>query len=116
MFLFAVVSGLNLIIPEINKILTDDYINTKTPEQIEAAKYVTVVLSMLICQCILRVIGVLRSHALIHASNSMIVDLRNMLFGIQRILADFSRHCTNRLTFEHFKSWIRKAFNLSKSS
>ena len=85
-FLFAVVSGLNLIIPEINKVLTDDYINTKTPERIEAVKYVTVVLSMLICQCILRVIGVLRSHALIHASNSMIVDLRNMLFEkIQRL-------------------------------
>ena len=85
-FLFAVVSGLNLIIPEINKILTDDYINTKTPEQIEATRYVTVVLSMLLCQCVLRVIGVLRSHALIHASNSMIVDLRNMLFEkIQRL-------------------------------
>lgn len=86
MILFIVVSGLNLIIPEINKILTDDYINTKSPEQVEAAKYVTIVLLMLLCQIILRAIGVFRSHALIHASNAMVVDLRNMLFEkIQRL-------------------------------
>ena len=85
-FLFVVVSGLNLIIPEINKILTDDYINSKTPESVEAVKYVGIVLLMLLSQVVLRAIGVFRSHALIHASNGMIVDLRNMLFEkIQRL-------------------------------
>ncbi len=84
--LFVVVSGLNLIIPEINKILTDDYINSKTPENVEAIKYTCIVLLMLLCQIVLRAIGVFRSHALIHASNSMVVDLRNMLFEkIQRL-------------------------------
>lgn len=84
--LFVLVSALNLVIPEINKVLTDDYINTKTPEQVEAIKYVFIVLLMLLCQIILRAIGVFRSHALIHASNAMVVDLRNMLFEkIQRL-------------------------------
>lgn len=84
--LFVVVSGLNLIIPEINKVLTDDYINTQAAETIEAAKYVGIVLLMLLSQIVLRAIGVFRSHALIHASNGMIVDLRNMLFEkIQRL-------------------------------
>ena len=86
MFLFAVVSGLNLIIPEINKILTDDYIISKTSETANASKYVMIVLLMLLSQVVLRVIGVLRSHALIHASNGMMVDLRDMLFEkIQRL-------------------------------
>ena len=81
--LFVVVSGLNLVIPEINKILVDDYIDAKNAE---ALGYVGVVLMMLLSQIILRAIGVFRSHALIEASNSMIVDLRNMLFEkIQRL-------------------------------
>ena len=84
--LFISVSGLNLIIPEINRVLTDDYINADNPSEIEAIKYASIVLLMLLCQIILRTIGVLRSHTLIHASNSMVVDLRNMLFEkIQRL-------------------------------
>ena len=81
--LFFTVSGLNLIIPELNRILVDDYIDAKNSEIVG---YVTVVLLMLLSQIVLRALGVLRSHALINASNSMIVDLRNMLFEkIQRL-------------------------------
>lgn len=81
--LFVVVSGLNLVVPEINKILVDDYIDARNAQALE---YVSVVLLMLLAQVVLRAIGVLRSHALIQASNSMIVDLRNMLFEkIQRL-------------------------------
>lgn len=81
--LFAVVSGLNLVVPEINKILVDDYIDARNAKAFE---YVSVVLLMLLSQVVLRLISVLRSHALIHASNSIIVDLRNMLFEkIQRL-------------------------------
>ncbi len=81
--LFVVVSGLNLVIPEINKILVDDYIDAKNAKAFE---YLCLILLMLLSQIVLRAVGVLRSHALIKASNSMIVDLRNMLFEkIQRL-------------------------------
>ena len=94
--LFVAVSGLNLVIPEINKILVDDYID---PRRAEALSYVTVVLVMLLSQIILRAIGVLRSHALIEASNSMIVDLRGMLFEkIQRLsIARISKRTAGEL-------------------
>lgn len=86
MVLFVVVSGLNLISPEINKIVTDDYINSETPELVSGREFVFMMLLMLGTQILLRLVGVLRSHALIHASNNMIVDLRNMLFEkIQRL-------------------------------
>jgi hypothetical protein len=81
--LFFAVSGLNLVIPELNRILVDDYIDAG---KAEILGYVSVVLLMLLSQIVLRGLGVLRSHALIQASNSMIVDLRNMLFEkIQRL-------------------------------
>lgn len=84
--LFVLVSGLNLVIPEINKTVTDEYINSKTPENIVAVDYVAIILLMLVAQIVLRLISVLRSHALIHASNSLMVDLRNNLFEkIQRL-------------------------------
>ena len=99
MILFVVVSGLNLIIPEINKIVTDDYINSKTPEMVDAVSFVLMILLMLGTQILLRAIGVFRSHALIHASNSMIVDLRNMLFEkIQRLsIAKISKRTAGEL-------------------
>ena len=94
--LFAAVSGLNLVIPEINKILVDDYIDVR---RAEALSYVGVVLMMLLSQVVLRAVGVLRSHALIHASNSMIVDLRGMLFEkIQRLsIAKISKRTAGEL-------------------
>jgi len=86
MVLFVAVSGLNLIIPEINRVVTDDYINNPTPDKVNGWSYALMILLMLATQIVLRAIGVFRSHALIHASNSMIVDLRNMLFEkIQRL-------------------------------
>ena len=99
MILFVVVSSLNLVIPEINKIVTDDYINSKTPEKVDAVSFVLMILLMLGTQILLRAIGVFRSHALIHASNSMIVDLRNMLFEkIQRLsIAKISKRTAGEL-------------------
>ncbi len=88
--LFVVVSGLNLIIPEINKLVTDNYITQSIPDNVSvsshAAKYTLMILLMLLMQVILRAVGMFRSHALILASNGMVVDLRNMLFEkIQRL-------------------------------
>ncbi len=77
---FFVVSGLNLILPEINRIITDDYINTKDPESLSATNYILTILLMLLVQTVLRLFSMFRSHLLINASNGMVVDLRNMLF------------------------------------
>ena len=83
---FFVVSGLNLILPEISRIVTDDYINTKTPESISATSFVLTILLMLWVQTVLRLFSMFRSHLLINASNGMVVDLRNMLFSkIQKL-------------------------------
>lgn len=85
-FLFVVVSALNLVTPELTKILTDEFINTASPETVSAGKYVVIVLMMVAVQVLVRAVGMFRSHALINASNGMIIDLRNMLFEkIQRL-------------------------------
>ena len=78
--LFFTVSGLNLILPYINKILVDDYIKREDPQSVALTSFVLVILSMLGVQLLVRGVSMLRSHLLINASNRMIVDLRNMLF------------------------------------
>ena len=84
--LFVVVSALNLVTPELTKILTDEYITSDTPQNVSAGKYILIVLVMIAVQILVRVVAMLRSHALINASNGMIVDLRGMLFEkIQRL-------------------------------
>lgn len=84
--LFAAVSGINLLSPELNKVLVDGYINSTSPETVSGVKYATIIFMMLALQIILRIVTMLRSHALLIASNGMIVDLRNMLFEkIQRL-------------------------------
>lgn len=83
---FFLCSGLNLISPEINRILTDNYIRPQEPHEISAIAYIAIILSMLGVQIVIRLFSMLRSHLLINASNGMIVDLRNMLFGkIQKL-------------------------------
>ncbi len=83
---FVLVSLLNLILPEINRIITDEYINTKEPDSLSPVNYVLIILLMLGVQAILRLFSMLRSHLLINASNGVIVDLRNMLFAkIQKL-------------------------------
>ena len=77
---FFIVSFLSLILPEINRIITDDFINTKTPEDLSVVKYILIILLMLGVQTLLRLVSMFRSHLLINASNGMVVDLRNMLF------------------------------------
>ncbi len=77
---FILVSVLNLVLPEINRVITDDYINNPNTESFSAVNYVLVILLMLAVQAALRLFSMFRSHLLINASSGMIVDLRNMLF------------------------------------
>lgn len=96
---FFVVSGLNLILPEINRIITDDYINTKDPNNLSVASYILTILLMLLVQTVLRLFSMFRSHLLINASNGMVVDLRNMLFEkIQKLsIAKISKRTAGEL-------------------
>ncbi len=82
---FIIISALNLVAPEINKILTDNYINSVSGDVV-LFDYIVVVALMLVIQVLLRAISMLRGHVLLSASNSMIVELRDMLFSkIQRL-------------------------------
>ena len=78
--MFVGISFLNLVLPELNRMITDDYIQSPTPEALELKDYVFVILSMLGVQIVLRMLTVFRSHLLLKASNSLIIDMRNMLF------------------------------------
>ena len=78
--LFIAVSAINLISPELNRIVTDDFINAKDPKSVVAYEYVLIILLMVAVQVVLRAVSMVRSHFLILASNGMMVDLRNMLF------------------------------------
>lgn len=97
--LFVAVSALNLVAPEINRILTDEYINSADPSSVVAIEYILVVLLMLFVQIVLRAVAMFRSHLLINASNGMMVDLRNMLFEkIQRLsIAKISKRTAGEL-------------------
>ena len=84
--LFFTVSVLNLAVPYINKILVDDYIQSKNPEGVSLLPFVLVVLSILGAQLLVRGVSMVRSHLLINASNGLIVDLRKLLFDkIQKL-------------------------------
>ena len=84
--LFFAISGANLIMPYINRIAVDNYIQPKTPGEVSIKGFFLVMLSMLILELVLRGMSMVRHHLLIAASNRMIVDLRNKLFDkIQRL-------------------------------
>lgn len=85
-FLFFMVSGLNLLSPYVNRIAVDSYINSPTPETVSLGEFALIMLSMLAIEFILKGLSAFRSHILLHASHNMTVDLRNRLFEkIQRL-------------------------------
>lgn len=84
--LFLGISGLSLLLPYINRIAVDSYIQSPDPAAVDLKDYTLVILSMLGLELAIRGISVVRYHLLIAASNRMIVDLRNKLFDkIQRL-------------------------------
>ncbi|MBQ9744886.1 MAG: ABC transporter ATP-binding protein [Clostridia bacterium] len=97
--LFFVVSVLNLAVPYINKIIVDDYIQSKNPEGVSLFPFVIAILSMLFTQLLVRGISMVRSHLLINASNGLIVDLRKMLYDkIQKLsIAKISKRTSGDL-------------------
>jgi ATP-binding cassette subfamily B protein len=85
-FMFFVVSAINLYLPVVNRIAVDNYIQAPAGTKIDLTGFTVVILSMLLLQIAVRGVSMLRSHLLIAASNKLIVDLRNRLFDkIQRL-------------------------------
>ncbi|MBR5514837.1 MAG: ABC transporter ATP-binding protein [Clostridia bacterium] len=97
--LFFFISGLNLVLPYINRIAVDNYIQPKEPGAVDISEFVLVILSMLALDLIIRTISVIRTHLLIAAGNKMIINLRNTLFDkVQRLsIAKISKRTTGDL-------------------
>lgn len=95
--LYFVISGINLILPYVQRISVDSYI--QNPHVKDQNGFIVVLLSMLALQFVMRAITVLRSHLLIVASNKMLIDLRNTLFQkVSKLsLAKVSGHATGDL-------------------
>lgn len=84
--LFFVISGVSLIMPYVNRIAVDEYIRSTEPEKVNISSFALVILSMLVLEVVSRGLSMVRSHLLIHTSNNLVVDMRNMLFDkIQRL-------------------------------
>ncbi len=92
--LFFGISGLKLLLPYIDRIAVDKYIQNPNPASVDLGNFALVMLSMLVIELSLKALSAVRSHLLIHASNKMIVDLRNKLFEkIQRLsISKISKH------------------------
>ena len=84
--MYFAISGLRLLEPYLNKIIVDDFIQSKTPEKVNIGVFAFIMLSFFVLEVVSRAMSSLRSHLLIHSSNRMIVDLRNALFDkVQRL-------------------------------
>ncbi|MGM9624815.1 MAG: ABC transporter ATP-binding protein [Eubacteriales bacterium] len=84
-FLFFIITGLNMIGPYINRVLVDDYI---TPRAVQAfSGFCMVILSMFILHLVTNGISIFRSISLISAGNKIIVRLREMVFDKVQMLS-----------------------------
>ncbi len=79
--LFFVISALNLLVPLINRIAVDKYIQNPDSTAVNMGSYALIIISMLITELVVRGISMARTHLLIAASSRMMVDLRNRLFS-----------------------------------
>ena len=75
--LFFVVTGVNLIAPQIHRILVDDYI---VPKNNKLVPFLFIIFAMLGINILSRAISVLRSRILIKASTDVITKLRATVF------------------------------------
>ncbi len=79
--LFIIVSGINLILPYINRIIVDSYINKPDYALNHLKAFTIAVASMAILELLIRAVSTVRYHLLITASNRMIISLRQQLFN-----------------------------------
>jgi len=82
---YFVIALANLLPPYLNRILVDDYIKAETMPLLW--QFVTVVLSMLGVNIMIRLLSMGRSLLLINTSNRVIVRLRELIFGKIQMLS-----------------------------
>lgn len=99
MVLFFVVSGLNILVPQINKILIDKRIKAPNAAEIGFVSLLVVVIALAVTQFATMLLSMLRNVLLIGTSNKMIVKIRSMLFGkIQKMsVGKISEHTAGDL-------------------
>lgn len=89
--LYFVTAAVQLIPPEVNRILVDDYIQADNAYELSKTTaftvgFISVVLSILGINILQRLIGILRSVITINAGTKITVDLRDMVFSkIQKL-------------------------------
>ncbi|MBE6805880.1 MAG: ABC transporter ATP-binding protein [Ruminococcaceae bacterium] len=95
--LYFIISAINLLLPILQRIGVDSYIQNQNSKDING--FILVVLSMLALQFIMRAITVVRSQLLIVASNRMLVDMRNQLFQkiSQLSISKITKHTAGEL-------------------
>ena len=94
--LFFVVTGINLIAPQIQRVLVDDYI---TPRNKDILPFVFIVISMFGINLLSRLIEILRSRILIKANTDVITRLRSTVFEkVQKLsVASVSRRTAGNI-------------------
>ncbi len=79
--LFFAITGVNLINPYINRVMVDGFINTANPENVQLFQFVLVVSSLALVKIVTTLLSIVRSRALVHAGNKVIIKLREIVFS-----------------------------------
>lgn len=100
--IYFIICGVNLLLPYFNRILVDDYINSKNVPTI--GKYILAVSMILLVNIVSRLLTMLRTYTQTIASNKVIVRMRSMIFdkiqhlSIARVSKRTSGELMNRVT------------------
>ncbi len=99
MVLFFAVSGLDIIVPQINKFLIDERIKAPNASELGFSSLLVVVIALAATQLVTRLLSVLRNVLLIGTSNKLVVKIRSMLFAkIQKMsIGRISEHTAGDL-------------------
>lgn len=100
--IYFIIAGINLLLPYFNRILVDDYINSK--EVPAVWNYVIAVLMILLVNVVSRLLTMLRTYNQTVAANKVIVRMREIIFdkiqhlSLARVSKRTSGELMNRVT------------------
>ncbi len=108
-FLYFVSAAIQLIPPELNRILVDNYINLEDAKELSSTTpfiigFLSVIGAILAVSILQRVLGVVRSLVTINAGTKIIIELRDMVFdkiqqlSVSRISKRTAGELMNRVT------------------
>ena len=79
--LFFAITAVNLLNPYLNRILVDNFIESKNPENVLLTSFMAVIISLAAVHIVAQRLGIIRSRVLVITSNKVIVRLREMVFS-----------------------------------